>query len=250
MSVPSIRGKKPFSKYHSPTVRAFLAAFPLTLPVMAGYFFLGVAYGVLMSAAKVAPIWTFLMSVFVFAGSLQYVALSFFAASFNPLLALLMALMVNVRHVFYGLSMLDRIHGAGKYKPYIVFALTDESFSILSSSQPPEGTDPGAFLFFVCLLDQCYWVISSMLGALFGVLVKFNTTGLDFALTALFVVIFLNQVADKKNRVSAVIGVACSVACLLIFGPADFILPSMGVMLAVFVLFAKRLMSGIGEAGE
>ncbi|MCL2342996.1 MAG: AzlC family ABC transporter permease [Firmicutes bacterium] len=235
------------TKPHNPIASAFLAAFPLTLPVMAGYFFLGLAYGVLMSAAKVNPLWTFLSSLLVFAGSLQYVALSFFAASFNPLFVLLMALMVNVRHLFYGLSLLDRIHGAGKYKPYIVFALTDESFSLLSSAEPPEGADRGAFLFFVCLLDQCYWVISSMLGALFGALVKFNTSGLDFALTALFVVLFLNRVTDKKNRVSAVIGVACSVACLLIFGPADFILPSMAAMLAVFAFSAKRLTPDVGE---
>lgn len=232
-----------------PVARAFLAAFPLTLPVLAGFLFLGLAYGVLMSAAGVKPIWTFLMCLFVFAGSLQYLAVPFFAAAFNPLYAFLLTIMVNARHLFYGLSMLDKIRGAGKYRPYVIFALCDESFSILSSTPPPEGADRGAFLFFVCLLDQSYWVVSSVLGALLGELVRFNTRGLDFALTALFVVIFLNQVTDRKNRPSAVIGVLCSLCCLLIFGSANFILPSMAVMLAVFALFSRRLVPEEREAG-
>ena len=179
-------------------LHALRAAFPLTLPVMAGFLFLGVAYGVLMSSLGLGVFWTFLMSWLVFAGSMQYVALTLFAAAFNPLYALFVTLMVNARHVFYGLSMLDKMKNAGRWRPYVIFALCDETFSILCSTDAPSGVDSGLFMFFTALLNRWYWILASVFGAVVGDLIKFNTTGLDFTLTALFIVIFLNQLMKPK----------------------------------------------------
>ncbi len=266
--------------------QALRAAFPLTLPVMAGFLFLGVAYGVLMHGIGLGVLWTFLMSWLVFAGSMQYVALTLFAAAFNPLYALFVTLMVNARHAFYGLSMLERMKDAGRFRPYVIFALCDETFSILCSTKAPSGVDSGLFMFFVALLNRWYWIIASVLGALIGDLIAFNTHGLDFTLTALFIVIFLNQLLKPKGgkaklpreknvetesasvrsnalapgqssgtpapgskplrttRISAFIGVGCSLLCLLIFGPDRFIPPAMALMLGVFALFSKKLTRG------
>ena len=229
---------------HRPAVRAFRAAFPLTLPVMAGFAFLGIAYGVLMHSAGMGAGWVFLMSFIVFAGSMQYVAIAFFAASFNPLYALAVTLMVNARHVFYGLSMLDKIKNAGPLKPYVIFALCDETFSILCSGETPEGIDRGWFMFFVALLNHLYWVLGSLCGALIGNLLTINTEGLDFTLTALFVVIFLNQWMKPENRPSSLIGGGCSLVCIFLFGPDRFIIPAMALMLAVFALSGKKLPGG------
>lgn len=221
--------------------RALKAAFPHTIPVMAGFLFLGLAYGVLMQSIGCGVLWTFLMSYLVFAGSLQYVALTLLAASFNPMYAFLITLMVNARHIFYGLSMLDKLKGAGRLKPYLIFALCDETFSILCSAQPPEDVDRRWFMFFVAFLNRWYWIVSCLLGSLLGNFVHFNTEGLDFALTALFVVIFLNQWSERKNRAPALIGLAASAVCVLIFGPDRFIIPAMIFILLIFALTGKRL---------
>jgi len=223
---------------------AFRAAFPLTLPVLAGFLFLGIAYGVLMHGIGVGPGWTFLTSFLVFAGSMQYVAIALFTASFNPMYTLAVTLMVNARHIFYGLSMLDKVKDAGPFRPYIIFAMCDETFSILCSAQAPEGVDSGFFMFFVALLNRWYWILGSVCGALLGNLLTFNTQGLDFTLTALFVVIFLNQWAKRANRSSSLIGVGCSLLCLILFGPDGFIIPAMALMLGVFALSGKKLAGG------
>ena len=221
--------------------KAFRVAFPLTLPVMAGFLFLGIAYGVLMNSIGLGVGWTFLTSFLVFAGSMQYVALTLFTASFNPFYALAVTLMVNARHIFYGLSMLDRLKGAGRFKPYVIFALCDETFSILCSTDIPENVDRGFFMFFVAFLNRWYWIIGSVCGAFIGNLVTFNTQGLDFALTALFVVIFLNQWCKPANRPSSLIGIGCSLLCLITFGAEHFVIPAMALMLGVFALFSKKL---------
>ncbi|MCL2579209.1 MAG: AzlC family ABC transporter permease [Oscillospiraceae bacterium] len=223
---------------------AFRAAFPLTLPVLTGFVFLGVAYGVLMQSIGLGAGWTFLVSFLVFAGSMQYVALTFFTAAFNPLYALAVTLMVNARHIFYGLSMLEKIRDAGPLKPYIIFALCDETFSIITSAEIPEGVDRGWFMFFVALLNRWYWIIGTVCGVLVGNLLSFDTRGLDFTLTALFVVIFLNQWDKPSNRPSALIGVGCSLACLLLFGPEWFILPAMAFILGVFALSGSKPAGG------
>lgn len=225
--------------------KALKAAFPHTIPVFTGFTFLGIAYGILMNSKGYGFGWTVLMSFMAFAGSAQYVAITFLTSVFNPVYALLLTLMVNARHLFYGISMLDKYKSTGKFKPYLIFGLCDETFSIVCSAKPPEGVDRNWFMFFITLLDHGYWVFGSALGGLLGSMVSFNTKGLDFVLTALFVVIFIGQWKTQKNHKPAVIGVVCSVVCLVVFGQSKFIIPSMIAILAVLTIFRKKL-AGVG----
>lgn len=216
-----------------PYQRALKAAFPYTIPVLTGFTFLGFAYGILMTDKGYGLGWTLLFSLLVFAGSAQYVAITFLTTLFNPLYALLMTLMVNARHLFYGISLLDHYQNMGKFKPYLIFGLCDETFSIACSTPPPEDVDIPLFYFFVTLLDHFYWVFGSFLGALTGSVLTFNARGLDFVLTALFVVIFVDQWKKQKDHKPALVGLLCSITTLLIFGPDHFIIPAMVTMIAV-----------------
>lgn len=220
---------------------ALKEAFPHTIPVLTGFTFLGIAYGILMSSKGYSVGWTVLMSFVAFAGSAQYVAITFLTSVFNPIYALLMTLMINARHLFYGISMLDKYKDTGKLKPYLIFGLCDETFSIVCSTEPPEGVNRKWFRFFITLLDHCYWVLGSAIGGLLGTIVSFNTKGLDFVLTALFVVIFIGQWKSQKNHKPAVIGVLCSAICLVVFGQRNFIIPSMIAILAVLTKFRKEV---------
>lgn len=226
-------------------IAALRAAFPHTLPILTGFMFLGMAYGMLMSAKGLSLPLTAAMSLFVYAGSMQYVAIPLLLGRFDPLLVLFMTLVVNARHVFYGISMLGRLKGAGRYKPYIVFALCDETFSVLVAADPPEGVDRGLFMFMVALLNQMYWVLGSVLGHVAGEASGFDARGLDFALTALFVVIFLSQWKQAADKRPALIGLGCTAAALIVFGRDGFILPAMAVMLAALMLMPKRGEDGI-----
>lgn len=226
-------------------IRALRAAFPPTLPVMAAFFFLGIAYGVLMHSIGLGVGWTFLMSFLVYAGSMQYVAITLFAASFNPLNALAVTLMVNARHIFYGLSMLDKLRYTGRFKHYITFGLCDEAFSILSSHTAPEGVDNGLFMFMVTFLCRWYWIIGSVSGALVGHMITFSTEGLDFALTAMFIVAFLNQWERKDKQSSVLVGVGCSILCLFLFGPNGFIIPAMVLILGILTLTSNKRAKGV-----
>jgi 4-azaleucine resistance transporter AzlC len=230
--------------------KALKAAFPLTLPVFAGFTVLGAAYGILMNSRGYGVGWTILMSLCVFAGSAQYIAVTFLTTVFNPVYALLLTLIVNARHLFYGISMLDKYKGTGKLKAYLIFGLCDETFSIVCSAQPPDGVERRWLYFFVTLLDHFYWVLGSALGGLLGSFIRFNTRGLEFALTALFVVIFIGQWRTKKNRGPAVVGVVCTVVCLLIFGQSSFIIPSMVAILGALTLLRKRFDGNKDEEKE
>nr|MDD6336062.1 AzlC family ABC transporter permease [bacterium] len=223
---------------------ALRAAFPLTLPILAGFTVLGMAFGVLLTRAGYAPWWAPLMSVVIFGGSIQYVAVGLLTAGFAPLYALLMALMVNARHLFYGITMLDKFRDTGKFKFYLIFGMCDETFSILATTPPPEGVDKRWFMFFVTLLDHLYWILGSALGALIGGALPFSTQGMDFVLTALFAVIFLNQWRDKRGRISALIGLAVPAVCLLIFGADTFLLPAMGALLVALTVLRRPLERG------
>lgn len=202
-------------------------AFPKTIPVMVGYLFLGMAYGILMSVNGFGVGWAFVISVFVFAGSLQYVGINLLAAAVSPVTAFLMALMVNARHLFYGISMLGKYQDTKKVKPYLIFGLTDETFSIACNEAIPKEISAEKVYFWMTFLDQCYWVAGSVIGAAAGSVITFNTKGLDFALTALFVMIFTEQWISAKCHWPAVTGVVCSVLCLLVFGQDAFIIPAM-----------------------
>ena len=214
--------------------RVFAAAFPYTIPILAGYGCLGFALGILMSAAGFSPVITVAMSLVVFAGSGQFVAVRLLTA-FNPLGAFLLEIMVNARHVFYGISMLGKYKGAGRKKWYMIMGLTDETFSINYSAEPPEGAGRAPFMFAVTLLNHCYWVIATGLGAVFGSFVHFNTDGLEFVMTALFIVIFTEQWLKEKSHISAILGIILSAVCLLVFGAEKFLVPS---MLAIFLALA------------
>lgn len=230
--------------------KAFRAAFPKTTPVMVGYLFLGAAYGILMSVNGFGVWWAMAMSIFVFAGSLQYVGVNLLVAAASPLTAFLMALMVNARHLFYGISMLGKYRDLGRGKAYLIFGLTDETFSVVCNEQIPEDISPKHFYLWVTLLDQCYWVLGTLLGAAAGSLITFNTKGLDFALTALFVVIFTEQWMSVKDHKPAAAGVLCSVLCLLLFGPDAFIIPAMLVILFVVSMGYRKESKNGGEKDE
>ncbi|HHX11202.1 MAG TPA: branched-chain amino acid ABC transporter permease [Clostridiales bacterium] len=222
-------------------IKALKAAFPYTIPVFTGFTFLGIAYGILMTSKGYGLIWTLLMSLFVFAGSSQYVAITFLTTAFNPVNAFLMSLAVNARHIFYGLSLLDKYKDMDKIKPYLIFGLCDETFSIVCSTEAPEGVSKKWFAFFITLLDHMYWVLGSVVGSLLGYMIPTSIDGLDFVLTALFVIIFVGHWKTKENRKAAAIGVICSVVALLIFGPDNFIIPSMIAIITVLTLGRKSL---------
>lgn len=222
-------------------MKALKAAFPLTIPIFAGYILLGSAYGILMSSKGYGLIWIVLMSLIVFAGSMQFVAITLLTSTFNPLAAFFITLTVNIRHLFYGISMLEKYKDSSPYKPYLIFGLTDETFSIICSTEPPQGVNRNYFMFFITLLDHTYWVLGSALGGLIGAMIGFNTKGLDFVLTALFVVIFIGQWKEQPEHKPAIIGVACSLLCLVIFGASSFIIPAMLSILVVLTIFRNKL---------
>lgn len=222
-------------------IKALKAAFPYTIPVFAGYSFLGIAFGILMQSKGLGLGWTVLMSVFIFAGSMQYVSINLLTSAFNPLGALILTLIVNARHIFYGLSMLDKYKNVGNFKPYLIFGLTDETFSVLVSTNAPKGVNSNWFKFFVTILDQTYWVLGTAVGAILGKFITLNTKGLDFVLTALFVVIFIGQWKGQKNHNAAIIGVLSTSLCLLIFGKNNFVIPSMIMIFAVLTMLRNKL---------
>lgn len=215
---------------------ALRAAFPYTIPILTGFLFLGIAYGILMNISGFSVLWTFLISLLVFAGSMQFVAVNLLLGVFDPIGALLLTLMVNARHLFYGISMLDKYKNAGKKRWYLIFGLIDETFSINCTVEIPQGVDQNLFYFYVTLLNQCYWVGGSVLGGLFGSLLQFNTEGLEFVMTALLFVLFLEQLLKERNYFTAFTGVAVSLICLLLFGSDRFIIPAMIAIVAVLTL--------------
>lgn len=224
--------------------RALKAAFPYTLPILAGFAFLGLAYGILMHSKGFSFLWPMLMSMTIFAGSMEFVAADLLCSAFHPLYAFFLTLMVNARHLFYGISMLDKFKGTGLKKWYLIFGMCDESFSILCSTEPPEDVDKGWFMVFVTLLNQCYWVAGATLGGILGSFIPFNTQGIDFVMTALFVAIFIDQWKSQKSHLPAIVGLTMPILCLVIFGPGQFILPSMALILAVLSLLKKPLERG------
>ena len=221
--------------------RALAAAFPHTIPIMAGFLFLGITYGIYMNVSGFGIVYTLLMSLFVFAGSMQFVGVDLMLNGFDPVQAFLMTLMINARHIFYGLAMLEKYRVPGAKKLYLIFGMCDESFSINCSAEPPEGVDRSLFMLFVTLLDQIYWVAGSVLGGLFGMLLKFNTEGLDFVMTAMFVVIFLENWLKEKSHYTSLVGLGVSVACLLLFGPDNFMIPAMLAILGLLTLLRRPI---------
>lgn len=221
--------------------RALSAAFPHTLPVLAGFLVLGIAYGMLMLEKGYGPQWSVLMSAVAFCGSMQFVAITLLTTAFQPLEALILSLLVNARHLFYGLSMLDKYKGFGRIKGLLIYTLCDETFSIVSSATPPEGVEPKYFYLSISLLDYLYWVFGTLLGGLLGGLMPFDMKGLDFALTALFVVLFLEQMKKKGNWMLGLIGIACALLSRFLFGSANMVLPALAIILVTLLAGRKKL---------
>ena len=230
--------------------RALHAAAPQTIPVLAGYFVLGMGYGIYVQSLGL-PVWLPpLMGTVVYGGSLEFVLASLLLGSFAPVSAFLMALMIQARHLFYGLTMLQRYRGYGLRSAYMIFAMSDETFSITCSAEPPEGVDKGWFMFFITLLDQIYWVASAAMGAALGAVLPFSTEGVDFVMTAMFVVIFLNQWEKEKQHASAIIGIAAPLVCLRIFGSGSFLIPSMVCILVALLLLRRPIEAKESEAAK
>ncbi len=217
---------------------AFRKAFPYTIPVLTGYLFIGIAFGVMYAEKGYSFLWAILMSLLVYAGSGQYLAVNFFTPGISFVQVIFMTLMVNIRHIFYGISLLDKFNQMGKKRWYMIFGLTDETYSLLCTTKIPEGVEEEKFLFAISIMNQSYWVIGSAIGGLAGSFLPFNSEGIDFAMTALFVVIFVEQWMDAKNRIPETIGVVAAFLCLQIFGADSFVLPSM--LLIIMILFAGR----------
>lgn len=224
--------------------RALRAAFPHTVPILTGFLFLGMTYGVYMASLGFSWIYPTLMALTIYAGSMEFVTANMLLGAFNPLQALAMTLMVNARHLFYGLAMLDRFRGLGWKKLYLIFGMCDETFSVTCSTRAPEGVDEGWFMTFVTLLDQLYWVLGAALGGLFGSLLTLNTEGLDFVMTAMFVVIFLENWLKEENHTSSLLGLGLPLVCLVLFGAQNFILPSMAAILLALTALRGRLEKG------
>ena len=224
---------KPIKQPHH--AAALRAAFPATIPVLTGYLCIGMAYGLLMANAGYGVFWALLLSLLCYAGSMEFVAVSLLTAGFDPVQALLMALMINARHAFYGLSMLEKYRGTGWARPFLIFSLTDETFSLVSTLEPLDGVTRRDFYFWISLLDYLYWQVGSVLGALIGGLLPFDTTGLDFALTALFIVLFLEQWRKRENRPAALIGLGCTAVSLAAVGADRLVIPDMVLILAVLL---------------
>ena len=218
---------------------AVRTAFLDTVPVMTGYLFLGFGFGILLDQSGYGIGWAFAMSAFIYAGSMQYVAVSLITGGASLLTTALTTLMVNARHLFYGISMVDAYKGAGKKKPYLIFALTDETYSLVSRSQTPEGISRHGYCLLVSAFNQCYWVAGSVLGSLAGSLIPLNYEGIDFVLTALFVTIFVEQWLSSKNHIPAIIGVMSTVLCLAFFGQDIFLIPSMVLIALLLTLMRK-----------
>ena len=230
--------------------RVIKQAFITSIPVMAGYIVLGIGFGILLRNAGYGVLWSFAMSVFIYAGTLQYVGVGLISGGASIITAIITSFMVNARHIFYGISMIGRYKDSGKYKPYIIFALTDETYSLLSNDNHPEGlTDPDGkvtkealnlYRFLVSFFCQCYWVTGSVLGSLLGEVLPFSTEGIEFSMTALFIASFTEQWLTKRDHLPALTGLIGTAISLVIFGPSNFLIPALLLITLVLTLLRNK----------
>lgn len=230
--------------------KALKAAFPYTIPIFTGFWFLVLAYGIYMNAAGFSFIYPMIMSFVIFGGSLEFVAVSMLLSPFAPLQVFIMSLMIQARHLFYGLSMLDKFKNTGKKKYYLIFGMCDETFSINYTANIPDDIDRGWFMFFVTALNQLYWVSSATLGGLLGSLIRFDISGIGFVMTAMFVVIFMEQWMKEKSHISSYIGLGISALCLVLFGADSFMIPSMVVIIGLLAILRKPIEKTETEADK
>lgn len=215
-------------------------AFYRSIPVMAGYIVLGTGFGILLRNAGYGVIWAFAMSVFIYAGSMQYVGISLITGGAGIITTIITTVMVNARHLFYSISMIDKYKGSGKYKPYMIFALTDETYSLLVDDKGPLEDTLDKYRFLVSMFNQCYWISGSVLGSLLGAVLPFSTAGIEFSMTALFIASFTEQWITSKDHTSALTGLICTTLCLSLCGPDNFLIPSMLLITLVLTIFRGR----------
>ena len=218
-----------------------------TIPVMAGYLVLGIGFGILLRDAGYGVLWALAMSLLIFAGSMQYVGVGLLAGGASMITTIITTIMVNARHLFYSISMIGKYKDAGRYKPYLVFALTDETYSLLCDGKTPEGQDANLYRFLVSLFNQSYWVTGSVLGNLLGAILPFSTQGIEFSMTALFIASFTEQWITSQNHIPALTGLLCTLLSLLIFGPEQFLIPAMLRITVLLTVFRGKLDKGGSE---
>lgn len=221
-----------------------------TLPVMAGYLAIGIGFGILLKVNGYGLWWAIGMSVFIYAGAMQYVGVSLLASSANLLTVALTTLIVNARHLFYGITMIDRYKGTGAKKAYLMHALTDETYSLVCNGNMPAGVKPHLYYLLISAFNHIYWVVGSILGVLVGSIIPFDTTGIDFAMTALFITVFIDQWRNTKQHSPAITGVCIATICLLLFGPTYFLIPTLLVITICLSLLRKNLEKGAQESGS
>ena len=221
--------------------RALTAAFPVTVPVLMGYLSIGIAFGLMLEAVGYNVIWAFFMSLFIYAGSGQYLGVELLATGAVLAQVALLTFLINFRHLVYGLSMLEKFRGMGKRKLYMIFSLTDETYALLAGAAPPPGVRPRDFYFCVAILDQCYWIIGSVIGSVAGALIQFNTAGVEFAMTALFLVIAVDQWRASPSHIPAILGAAATLLCLKLVGADTMLLPALGIIVVVLLVLRARL---------
>jgi 4-azaleucine resistance transporter AzlC len=221
--------------------KALKAAFPYTIPIFAGFWFLGMAYGIYMNVSGFSFVYPMVMSLIIFGGSLEFVAVEMLLSPFAPVQVLIMTLLIQARHLFYGISMLDKFKDMGFKKFYLIFGMCDETFSINYTAAIPSDVDRGWLMFFVTLLNHFYWVSGATIGGLVGSMIHFNTDGISFVMTSMFVVIFMEQWMKEKHHLSAYIGLGAAILCLLVFGADSFMIPTMIMIIVLLAAFRKPL---------
>ena len=219
----------------------FRKAFLKSLPVMAGYIVLGIGFGILLRNAGFGPVWAFAMAAAVYAGSMQYVGVGLLAGGAGVLTTVLTTVMVNARHLFYSISMTGRYKNAGKYKPYLIFALTDETYSLLCDGETPDREHADLYRFLVSLFNHLYWITGCVLGSLLGAVLPFSSAGIEFSMTALFIASFTEQWLKTKEHIPALTGLLSTLLCLLLFGPERFLIPAMLLITLILTLLKGRL---------
>ena len=221
--------------------RAFAAAFPATVPVLMGYLSIGIAFGLMLEAVGYNVIWAFFMSLTIYAGSGQYMGVELLATGAALVNVAALTLILNFRHLVYGLSLLEKFRGMGVRKLYMIFSLTDETYALLSSARVPERVDPHDYYFAVAVLDHCYWILGSVIGSVAGALIQFDTTGIDFAMTALFLVIAVDQWNTYRSHLPALLGAGITVVSLVVMGAANMLIPALCVIIAALLALRVRL---------
>ncbi len=216
-------------------------AFLSSIPVLTGYLVLGFGFGIILKSYNYGILIAFVMSFLIYAGSMQYVAIGLMTGGASLLTVALTTLMVNARHLFYGISMLEKYKNVGKRKPYLIFSLTDETYSLVcSDNKEIEDKYKKDYYLFVSIFNHSYWIIGTIIGVLIGTFINFNSEGIDFALTALFITVFLEQWLSSKNHKPALIGVIVSIICLIVFGKDGFLIPTMIVITIILLLFKEK----------